>query len=196
MPTVNPLGHLMGQAAVLLEHAGDLPRLCVGLRAGDNAVQLKSLGHEPLSVHRGAIDRIAELLGAQASMHQVVEQTYAYSVQGEWESITVQAMALTPNGRHPAVPRARSTTTADTVALLRDLRSWASALDLTQARKLDILDSGAALEVMLHIDSPGNREGAAQELAGSLPNQLDRWQHGSGGQALLPTGHTLIIHTL
>ncbi|MFF8786955.1 hypothetical protein [Streptomyces sp. NPDC015125] len=187
------LPELMTRAAGLLDAIGDAQPLTVDLKVRNPGITLRPSFPGPINTQRGMIERVAHVLGSQATVKPVTDRIYTYSVQGELGGTRVIAITLTPL-RAESGAAMRSTTTAKTANVLRDLLPWADSLETAELYQLSVADMKTDHEVSAAIARSDAPSKAAVRLVGNLPNQVDvRW-YGASGTALLPTGHTLHIY--
>lgn len=175
-------------AARILEEAGDLVPVdvtCVLEQPPHSQphIQISTPHQLSLADQRSAIDRIATLLDAIPSIHPVFTGRHGASVRGERGGVEVIAVtnAAVPQSSLPE----RTTTTRDTVAVLRAIRSWAGSIE-EHVQELIVHDSSLrhAVHVMV-----ATEEAAERVRFGLVPEESSDRRR----RALLPTGQFLTI---
>ncbi|MBB4929087.1 hypothetical protein [Kitasatospora kifunensis] len=191
----------MATAADLLDRVGELDNpLQVSIHLHSKIapdIQIGGSTCTSIAQMRPTVDRIAEALSVKPEFNPVAADIYSYRAVGTLDGgTTVAIFALTPpTGTEPPRERLRTTNTAQTARLLRDLVPWAASLsEGAEIRGLTIADDADDHSVQLFV--AGDHQAAAEAATETLPAQLHHRWYGSDGQALLPTGHTLRITTV
>ncbi|MFE2693675.1 hypothetical protein, partial [Streptomyces mirabilis] len=95
--TSGPLTPLMTTAATILECGGDgLAPLSVMADAAKQSLFILSPLGARIAEMRTSVDRLAEILGGDASLRTLGPNSFSYSAEGDIDGIRVIVMASTP----------------------------------------------------------------------------------------------------